>query len=285
MRGMKRFEFPNIEFFKLQGSGNDFVIIIKDDLKLSPDEMSDWAKKICKRCFGVGADGLIFVERDESYPYRWHFYNSDGSRAEMCGNGSRCVAWLCYMLDIAEKEHSFYTDAGPIKAKIFPEEEMVEVQLTSFKRLKLNFEIKVSDRSINVSFVQVGVPHVVVFVEDIKSVDVNKVGREIRFHPFFSPEGTNVNFVEVKKDHLLVRTYERGVEKETYACGTGASASVLIANKLGLCDAEQTKVITSGGEELFITLRGEDLFLKGKVTFVYKGELNLKGIGLWEKRY
>ena len=277
---MSKISFSGIEFFKLQGSGNDFVIILKDGLNLSYDDMSRWAKKICERCFGVGADGLIFVERDDEFAYRWHFYNSDGSRAEMCGNGSRCVAWLCYHLNIAEKRHVFRTDAGPIKAEVFPDERSVKVQLTPPKGFKPNFDLKLSDRTLNVSFVEIGVPHVVVFVDDLEKVDVNRLGREIRFHSFFSPKGTNVNFVKITDKGLFVRTYERGVEKETYACGTGASASVFVANKLGLCGDREVRVVTSGGEELFISLHGEEVFLKGKVSFVFEGKLNLEGVGL-----
>ncbi len=278
---MKVMDYPSVDFYKLQGSGNDFVVILKDNIKLSLSysDMSNWAKKICKRCFGVGADGLIFLEKDDVYSYRWHFYNSDGSRAEMCGNGSRCVAWLAYNLGIAEKVHKFATDAGPIKAEVFPADDSVNVQLTSPKDLRLDIEIGLPVAGLKVHFVNTGVPHVVIFTEE-EDIDVCKLGKSIRFHSMFSPDGTNVNFVKVKEKGLLfVRTYERGVEKETYACGTGASASVFIANALGLCD-KRVKVVTSGGEELFISIEGKDIFLKGKVCFIYQGKLNLRGLGL-----
>lgn len=276
-----------LKFYKLHGSGNDFIILFmeENDLTLDSNEMSNWAKKLCMRKFSVGADGLIFLTKKgvslDGASYKWHFYNSDGSRAEMCGNGSRCAARLAYELGLAPEQHLFETDAGPISAHVYPQENLVKVQLTNPFDLKMDLSIDIGQKSFLVHFVNTGVPHTVFFDEDVKKLDVRLLGREIRFHKKFAPKGTNVNFVELKgKNNLFLRTYERGVEDETYACGTGAAASAYIAYKRGLVKEKEIEVITSGGEKLTITIEDDTLYLTGGATLVYQGKLNLSEINL-----
>ena len=271
-----------VQFFKMQGSGNDFILFDNRKLKLQPDMMGLWAKKLCPRAFAIGADGMIFLDApdEESIDYRWHFFNSDGSRAEMCGNGSRCAARLAYELGMAPKRHVFGTDAGPIQAEVL-ENDQVKVQLTPHQDLQLNLSLTLDDQTkLDVHFVNTGVPHAVVITDSLQKVDVKKLGRDIRFHTRFSPAGTNVNFIEIKNsEEIFLRTYERGVENETYACGTGAAASVVVSNKLGLVK-NSVQVTTTGGEILRIILEEDKVFLQGKAVLVYEGQVFLKQFDL-----
>ncbi len=276
-----------ITFYKAQGSGNDFVILVLgEDIEVDISQMPRWARRICKRRFSVGADGLIFIEPLEEKhgaAYRWHFYNSDGSRAQMCGNGARCVARLANKLGIASSSHYFLTDVGPIYAEVYPEEGKVKVQLTPPKDLRTHLEVPLGPgEKYEAHFVNTGVPHLVIFVEgDLEEVDVNGVGGRLRFHEMFAPEGTNVNFAKkTPENHLIIRTYERGVEEETYACGTGAAACAYVAKKIGYIDSSSIPVITSGGEQLLLSLEKNGLYLSGRVRIIYEGKLDLKEIGL-----
>lgn len=275
-----------VPFYKMQGCGNDFVAVDNRELRIPETVMADWAKKVCARAFGIAADGIFFLEnaaKDSGLDYRWHFYNNDGSRAEMCGNASRCAAKLAHAIGLAPDEHVFGTDAGPIRARVFTEGEnagLVRVQLTPPKRLALNIPLAFKGESFEVHFVDTGVPHTVVLVKDAAEVDVPTVGSVIRFHEHFQPAGTNVNFVEIKDaGHLICRTYERGVEAETYACGTGAAASQVIAHSLGLT-APEAAVTTSGGEVLGVILEEGQPHLQGAATLVFTGTLNLEALGL-----
>ncbi|MFW6415416.1 MAG: diaminopimelate epimerase [Thermodesulfobacteriota bacterium] len=281
---MSFFSRETIPFYKMQGSGNDFVLLVKDHLPQEPRDMSHWAKCICTRAFAVGADGLIFLQStpgDPDLDIKWDFYNSDGSRAEMCGNGSRCAAALAYALNMAPLELAIGTDAGPVRAKVLSENSEVQVQLTQPFNLNNHVDLKLSDgTAINIHYVNMGVPHAVVISDDANKVDIKFIGPEIRYHSHFSPQGANVNIIQkMDSGHIYVRTYERGVEAETYACGTGAAASAFIAHNLGLC-GEETKITTSGGEELRIILHNGSVYLQGKANLVYKGELNPRAIGL-----
>ncbi|MFO7818478.1 MAG: diaminopimelate epimerase [Thermodesulfobacteriota bacterium] len=269
-------KIDSVVFYKMQGSGNDFILIENKELGLPENLMSAWAAKLCPRAFAVGADGLIFLGESAKpgVDYKWDFFNSDGSRAEMCGNGSRCAARLAYQLGIAGQDHVFDTDAGSIEARII-DDNSVRVQLPPVKETKLNLSISFrTEENFVLHFANTGVPHCVVICEDVNSVDVLSLGRAIRNHDQFAPQGANVNFIQViGNDQMLLRTYERGVENETYACGTGAAAAAVVAFKLGLCSSD-VRLTTSGGEVLGILIENDKIFLSGKTTFVYKGELN-----------
>lgn len=274
-----------IEFFKLHGSGNDFVVIDNRSLQLIPQLMPLWAQKICARAFGVGADGLIFLDHPtEGHPnvdYIWHFFNADGSRPRMCGNGSRCAAFLAHRLGMAKAVHTFGTDAGPIRAEVFPKTNLVKVQLTPLQGMQTHISLPLSTgQPLEAHFVDTGVPHAVILTEDVNTLDVARLGKELRFHPHFAPAGANINFVQVlDKKHLILRTYERGVEAETYACGTGAAASAVVVHSLGRADSD-VAVTTSGGDRLDIFLRGETVYLQGNATLVFTGKLELQALGL-----
>lgn len=269
-------------FYKMQGSGNDFIIIDNRDRAIAPDAMPAWAKALCPRAFRIGADGIIFLEMDNSgqAATKWHFFNADGSRAEMCGNGSRCATLLAHHLGMAGAEHVMLTDAGPIQARVFADAGEVEVQLTPVRDQALNLDLDVDGTPVVAHFANTGVPHAVIITDDVKAIDIREMGAKVRYHQHFVPAGTNANFIQIiDRTHILLRTYERGVENETYACGTGAAASVSVAHALDLVDP-RAQVTTSGGEILEISVRGTDIFLRGQAQIVYHGEFEPARLGL-----
>ena len=257
-----------VEFSKLTGSGNDFIIINNMDLRIDADEFRKIVPKICRRALSVGADGVIIIEPSEKADFKWRFFNSDGSEAEMCGNGGRCAARFAFEKGIASSELSFETLAGLIRATV--NGQMVKVQMVDPFGWVMDEELV--DLGVRYCFVNTGVPHVVVMVKDLDAVDVEKLGRKIRFHERFQPAGTNVNFATVKDGKLFIRTYERGVEGETFACGTGATAAALVFMRKGLVRSP-VKVCTKSGEVLKIYVENEKVFLEGLTRWVYDGVL------------
>lgn len=275
-----------VPFHKMQGCGNDFVIIDNRELGIPVEDMATWAVQVCKRAFGVCADGLFFYDNapeGSGLDYIWHFYNNDGSRAEMCGNASRCAGKLAYSLGIAPKDHVFGTDAGPVKVQVItegPDAGQVRVQLMQPGPIADPAKLDVDGTMLDVHFVVMGVPHAVVFFDDVNAVDIKKIGPAIRYHEHFAPAGTNVNLAQIIDDStMLLRTYERGVEDETYACGTGACATQIIAHKLGRTGTE-AKLTTSGQEVLTVDVTDGNVFLQGGAEVTFSGDLYLDPLGL-----
>ncbi len=275
-----------LKFAKFVASGNDFVILNNIDKKINPKRYPIIAQKLCRRKFSVGADGLLIIEPSSNpyYAFKMVYYNSDGSKASMCGNGARCISYYAYELELCEDEVSFETDAGVVKCQI-KRTNTVKLKLPEPKDTKLDFVINVNNKEITANFVNTGVPHTVIFVEDIEKVDVNLLGKEIRYHKLFMPEGTNVNFVKVLDKHnLIVRTYERGVENETLSCGTGVTASAVISAIKGFV-VSPVSCLTQSNEKLIIKFKKNypediispvsDLFLEGKVYHVFDGEIEI----------
>ncbi len=273
-----------MEFTKLQGSGNDFIVIDNRDgkvyklLKRLELEIKDFVTALCKQHTGVGADGLILIEnpQDSKNNFKWQFFNSDGSVAEMCGNGSRCAVRFAYEKGIVGEEVRFETLAGVIKAWVKEGGKRVKVQLTNPRDYR-EVSIQVDISNIEGSFINTGVPHFVAVVENLQSLNVVELGRAIRFHQEFQPKGTNVNFIEKLSDRAIrIRTYERGVEAETLACGTGATASALVAYMKGLVKEKPVEVHTKGGEVLKIDFNEDlkEVFLEGAVCRVFEGFLS-----------
>jgi diaminopimelate epimerase len=259
-------DMKRIKFTKMVASGNDFIVI---DKKISGG-IPSLARSLCDRKFGIGADGLILLDKIKEADTRMRIFNADGSEAEMCGNGARCA-----VLFGRKVKARLFTKAGLIKAEL--KRDRVRIKLTEPKGIKLDIPLKVSGRLIRVNFINTGVPHAVVFVNGIDNIDVENIGRLIRFHGKFAPAGTNVDFVEIKSNDLIaIRTYERGVEDETLACGTGSVAAGLVfALKSGLDGL--VKVRTRGGEELKVYFKKynknfRDVWLEGSAKIVYKGE-------------
>jgi len=272
-------DFEGLKFTKMSASGNDFILINNFDRRITPEEGSYLAQRLCRRALSVGADGLILIEPPLSgkAQFSWRFYNADGSEAEMCGNGGRCAARFAVLEGLAQSPLSFRTKAGLIRAEVF--ERTVNIQLTPPQDLTLDLTIDLDEKSLVVSYINTGVPHVVLLWEEpLEKAPVKKWGRALRFHPRFAPEGANVNFVRVTGPQSLhIRTYERGVEGETLACGTGATAAALVAAAKGLV-LPPVKVLTAGGEELIIHFDPEKkdvktVFLEGKARVIYRASL------------
>ncbi len=274
--------FP-IPFEKMSGTGNDFVIIDNRSLGIPSAEQPELARKICRRMFSVGADGLIFIEDSAVADFAWNFYNADGSVAEMCGNGSRCAARFAFRHKIAGRKMQFATLAGIVVAEVGEEEAVVRVKLPPPRDFRLGLSLRIGEEERPVGYVDTGVPHAVIFVDE-EEVPVKTWGRMVRFHQLFEPRGANANFVKVLSDgRLKVRTYERGVEAETMACGTGAVASALFAAmQKGL--ESPVEVITSGGEMLTILFDlfdgpvAENVFLQGPARLICTGNLTAEAL-------
>lgn len=268
-----------LEFTKMTGAGNDFIVADNRSgaIRLTREQVA----RLCHRQFGVGADGLMLLVPCASgkADWAWQFWNSDGSDAEMCGNGARCFARYIQKVAAWPKPVvTFETAAGVITAEF--EGERVTVNLTPPHGLRLRESVATSAGPVEVSSLNTGVPHAVVFVGNADEAMVLERGRELRFHPHFGPRGTNVNFVEVKgPGHIRVRTYERGVEGETLACGTGVSASAVIASQVhGF--GNKVRVQVQGGDELRVEFSEANgalggVRLNGPATFVFEGRVEV----------
>lgn len=267
----------NIEFWKMNGSGNDFILIDNRDGIITEENMPRLVAGACRRRESVGADGLIFVTNSDSFDFAWRFFNADGGEVEMCGNGSRCVARFAYLKGITGSNMTFETLAGPISAEVTGK--MVKVLMPKPTDLRCDIGLALKPGWISVDYMNTGVPHVVVQVEDIRKFPVVQEGKSIRCDGMFAPDGTNANFMSVQSsDSITVRTYERGVEDETLACGTGAIASTLAANIRGMVESP-VKVTTTGGEVLTVHFNKqndsfEKVWLEGGTAIAYKGQLN-----------
>jgi diaminopimelate epimerase len=279
--------FQRVHFFKMTGTGNDFILIDNRSKLIDSDNCRELVRSACRRKLSVGADGMILIENDPEVDFRWRFFNADASEAEMCGNGARCAARFADLTGIVKKsEMSFRTLAGIIKAEIL--DGKVKVQMTLPHGLAMGIHVDAEGRPFDLDFINTGVPHVISFVADereLESVDVLRWGHVLRFHPRFQPAGTNVNFVLVRGPHQIsVRTYERGVEGETLACGTGVIASSLIAAAKGTVSSP-VEAMTRSGESLTIHFKRpplrksvtaadfEEVYLEGEARVVYEADL------------
>jgi diaminopimelate epimerase len=268
----------SLPFVKMSGAGNDFVVI--DNRSLNHGLTREQIARLCDRHFGIGADGLLAVEPAEGgdADFRMRYYNADGGEAEMCGNGARCFARFVHPLRRIDAERvRFLTPAGLITGEYVGDE--VRINLTAPTEVKLNQRADFGWGEIEYHFMNTGVPHAVVYVSDAEQADVVTQGRAIRRSTIF-PRGTNVNFVQVTDSgKLIVRTYERGVEDETLACGTGVVASALVTNRvrhlaLPLC------VKVRGGDVLTVDGRAAgdafcDVTLTGPAVEIFSGEIKL----------
>jgi diaminopimelate epimerase len=273
-----------VPFVKMVGAGNDFIVI--DACRGL--NYTKFTTAVCDRHMGIGADGVLVLDQSKQSDYRMRIINADGSEAEMCGNGARCMAaYIAANRKPVKKLFGMETLAGEIKAQV--NGQTVRVQLSSPEDYRPNQDITVGAKKMRVHTIDTGVPHTIVFVDDLQEVDVNSLGALIRRHPHFAPRGTNVNFVEQRHKGLVaVRTFERGVEAETLACGTGSVASALIAylraNPKGKNQkGASMKVLTASKEILEITFdlaEGksiDNVWLKGSAKLIAKGEYCYNG--------
>src|SRR4030042_1020697 len=235
-----------IPFIKMSGSSNDFIIVDHRDPFLKEDRLKEFIRKACRRRISVGADGLILIERSQQADFKWRYFNADGGEAEMCGNGGRCAARFAYLKGIAGPSLKFETLAGILSAQV--DGKRVKLEMTKPFGLKLDETLLIDGKKQIFSSINTGVPHAVLFVEDVEGLDIVQIGRALRYHSHFSPSGTNANFIRLETgSKLSIRTYERGVEDETLACGTGAVAAALVAAFKGLVKSP-VSIKTRGGE-------------------------------------
>jgi diaminopimelate epimerase len=264
----------SIPFYKMVASGNDFVVV--DNRRGVVKDAVTFTRKICRPHQDVGADGVLLFESSKKANFKMRILNPDGSEATACGNGFRCIALYAHDILKYSSRMNFESGSGLIEAEVGVGEN-VKVQLVKPRVFEMDAVLEVSKRRLHYAFLDTGVPHVVILVDGIEKVDVFEMGKAIRNHPRFQPFGTNVNFVEVKnKKEIAVRTYERGVESETLACGTGSTASAVVSVLKGHIESPAS-VLTKSGEKLRIDIRRKadeitKVFLEGKAQFVYKGE-------------
>ncbi|MFH0998380.1 MAG: diaminopimelate epimerase [Pseudomonadota bacterium] len=265
-----------IHFCKMSGCGNDFIIIDNRSSVIEEKDLFSFIVGVCRRKMSVGADGIILIENSDTVDFKWRFYNSDGSIAEMCGNGARCVARFVYLNGITGPDMSFETLAGVVSASV-SETGLVKIKMTDPMNIEMDRQLILKSGKYEVGSVNTGVPHVVMVVDDIQGTPVKEMGKEIRFHPDFAPAGTNVNFVKVQPDKIVtVRTYERGVEDETLACGTGCVASALITARKFALASPVTLLTRSGGYlRIYFNLHQDtysDVYLEGDARLIYRAE-------------
>jgi diaminopimelate epimerase len=268
-----------LEFTKMNGAGNDFVLIDNRARKVTFSR--DQVVRLCDRHRGAGADGVILLVPSVSgkAQWAWEFYNSDGGTGEMCGNGARCFAQFVQKLTGITGGFSFETEAGVITASF--QGQQVTVSLTRPTGLRLNEQLALSAGPQTIHSLNTGVPHAVLFVPDADQAMVQQLGPEIRRHAHFAPKGTNVNFVQqLGPSHIRVRTFERGVEGETLACGTGVTASALVAARL-FGFMSPVKVQVQGGDQLEVGFREDDgefaeVRLTGPAEFVFEGRIEVE---------
>ncbi len=276
-------QFP-VSFTKMSGTGNDFIVIDHRQVLVPEENQAEFVSRVCRRMFSVGADGLIFIENSDKADFSWRFYNGDGSVPEMCGNGARCAARFAFSRGIAGKKMSFETVAGIIEAEILDDGDEVSLLMPPPVDLRTGLHVDLGGEERTISFMNSGVPHAVLFLDEGVEIPVKEWGHVIRFHDLFQPAGTNANFVQPLADGgIRVRTYERGVEDETMACGTGAVASAIFAAIQGLA-ASPVKVTTSGGDQLTIVFdlkddpAAENVYLQGPARMIYEGQLTAESL-------
>lgn len=267
-----------VEFTKMQGTGNDFLVIDNRPLQFSRKELANFAATWCPRRYGVGADGLLALDRPDGSgaDYRMYYVNADGSWATMCGNGARCLARFAYDHGVNRRELAFETDAGRYYTRV-GEEGGVRLYVPDVQDIRLNVELQrdIPEELTALHFAHAGTEHLVAFVEARDAAPVEEWGRRLRHDPSLAPEGANVNFIGVDGEGgLYIRTYEKGVEGETLSCGTGVLAAAVVAEETGRADDNPITIHAKGGTLRVgteSTSRGLQRFLQGPTATVYRG--------------
>lgn len=257
----------NIEFYKYQGTGNDFVLI---DNRTAQIELSQaQIARLCDRKFGIGADGLMLLENSKDHDFTMVYYNADGKTSSMCGNGGRCIAHFANYLDALSGKNSFEAIDG-----IHP----FEIKTNDIVKLKMN-DVLETEQLKDAHVLDTGSPHYVAVLEDIDKLDIIKKAHKVRYNDRFHSEGINVNFVEFVDDKIFMRTYERGVEDETLSCGTGTVAVALTSNILDKKWESPLEINTPGGKlKVYFTeinARFSDIWLEGPAKLVFKGSIDV----------
>ncbi|MDD5694392.1 MAG: diaminopimelate epimerase [Bacteroidales bacterium] len=258
-------------FSKYQGTGNDFIMI--DNRSTFFSASSNIVRLLCDRKYGIGADGLILMNRSESYDFKMLYYNANGDESTMCGNGGRCIAVFARRTGLSGMEFNFEAIDGMHQAMI-----VKESYHTAMVRLRMKDVVFSQNPDVN-TVIDTGSPHVIRKVRNLKELDVNKLGKEIRYSDPFHEQGVNVNFIETIGKKNYIRTYERGVENETLSCGTGTVASALFLASQASGQLHLIRFQTLGGElAVYFNRSGDrysDVWLEGPVSFVFQGEINI----------
>jgi diaminopimelate epimerase len=258
-------------FTKMSGTGNDFILIDNRDGFVR--DARDVAIKFCKRRLSIGADGLLLLEESQSADVRMRYLNADGSEVEMCGNGARCISHFAHSLGYPSN-FNLQTAAGVLPVWI--NGDVVKIGMPEPHIEGDEFSLEIDGETYSMYSANTGVPHQVIFVDDLQNIDVNRIGRAIRYHDRFAPRGTNVDFAKViNRSNIALRTYERGVESETLSCGTGAVASILIGGKLGLIDSPG-KAHVKLPDTMVVDFDDEfkSIFLTGRVEITFTGRID-----------
>lgn len=258
----------NYTFYKYQGTGNDFIIIDNRDMRFNRQDNALVAK-LCDRRFGIGADGLMLLHNKPGYDFEMVYYNSDGNESSMCGNGGRCIVAFAHTLGLLSDKARFTAIDGEHEAVL--KKDYVSLKMADVNAIEKNTDFY---------FLSTGSPHYVKFVKDVEHYNVFDEGKKVRYSERFKEKGTNVNFIEKQNNTLFVRTYERGVEGETYSCGTGVTAAALIAAVTNTStSAENCTIKTLGGNlNVRFKRRGDafdNIWLEGSATFVFRGEIEI----------
>lgn len=259
----------NFQFYKYQGTGNDFIIMDNRGLKFDRSNIAV-VKQLCNRHFGIGADGLMLLQNKPGYDFEMVYYNSDGNESSMCGNGGRCIVEFARSLGLVKENAFFIATDGEHEAVVKP----------GFISLKMN-DVTTIECNTDHFFLNTGSPHYVAFVNDIAAYNVFAKGKEIRNSERFQPKGTNVNFIEKQADSLFVRTYERGVEDETFSCGTGVTAAAIVASIQNISTTQNYCTIKTLGGNLKVSFTRladntfTNIWLEGPATFIFKGEVTV----------
>ena len=260
-----------IDFFKYEGTGNDFVIIDNRDLKFQKDN-NELIKNICDRKVGVGADGLILIENHDTLSFNMTYYNADGSESGFCGNGSRCITHLANQLNIINEKAIFNAIDGIHESKIT--DGRISVKMNDVLKSEI---FKYNDKY-NTTFIDTGSPHLIRLHQNIDKIDIVKEARELKLIYSEYTNGLNINFCEISDSKIKLRTYERGVEDETQSCGTGAVASAIFLKDSGLVSRDKIEILMNGGlltVDLIIKETAySEIWLTGSVNMVFKGVYN-----------
>lgn len=269
-------------FYKLSASGNDFILIDSLRTALTPAYLRRFAVRYCERKTGIGADGLLVIEKARKADFRMRIFNPDGTEAGMCGNGARCSALWFFIKKSGKRLLHFETKAGMIEAQRV--KDRIRIKMTPPANMEMGIMLDAAAERVRADFVNTGVPHAVIAVSDIEKADLVKTARAIRYHKHFAPAGTNVDFVQhLGGNRIAVRTYERGVEGETLACGTGSVASAVISLERFSAGAAKNKgridVLVRSGERLSVYFEREkavlkNVWLEGGASLIFQGELN-----------
>jgi diaminopimelate epimerase len=266
------------DFYKIHGSGNDFIVV--DNLK---NQYTFWipafVQEICKNHTGIGADGLLLLEKSSLADFKMRFFNADGYESEMCVNGSRCICYLAHKLGLVNDTLIFEAGDGTHKAQI-SKSDRVKVQVNLIEQddqKSFPDDFTLPSSIVFKNYLNTGVPHVILQCDKVSAVAVDKIGKMLRYHKYYQPQGTNVNFVQLLSDKdglkIKIRTYERGVEAETLSCGSGAAATALSFMDQSGYRSGEVQVVTNGGN-LYITIHQDqkEVFLEGPVEIVYQGK-------------